>query len=186
MIAAAMATPNPRRYIELAKAGTTIERSIPAGDLVRLGQATVAIGETKATFVFTQSEHGKPEVSARVEAEVSLACQWCLEPKPSALVCEYRAVLATDEAQASDWSVELEGQDGDRENRHLDVLVAGSEFDAIQLVEDELLLALPHQVCGDEGCPDRPQGEYGEYDASEKIDDAPAGPFAALASLKKT
>ena len=183
MIAAAMATPNPRKYRDLAKAGTIIERVIPADDLGRLAQATVAIGQARATFSFIESERGKPEVKARVEAEVSIACQWCLEPRPSELVCEYRAVLARDEAQASAWTEQRQGLESNAEGRPLDVLVVGVEFDAVQLVEDELLLALPQQVCRDEACPERPQQGYV---APDEIDEAIAGPFAALAALKKT
>lgn len=183
MIAAAMATPNPRKYRELAKAGTIIERMIPASDLGRLAQATVAIGETRATFSFIESEQGIPEVKARVESEVSIACQWCLEPRPSELVCEYRAVLARDEAQASAWVEQRQGSNNDPESQPPEVLVAGIEFDAVQLVEDELLLALPQQVCRDEACPDRPEQEY--VAPGEEIDEALAGPFAALAALKE-
>lgn len=75
------------------------------------------------------------------------------------------------------------------------MLVISRQFDLLELVEDELLLAAPivprHEVCptpvvlstGDWS--DDPAGETSEASAQAPANDKP-NPFAVLASLRKT
>ena len=64
-----------------------------------------------------------------------------------------------------------------------DLLVLGPQFDLIEVLEDELLMALPlvpmHDVC-----PDLPVFSAGVLDMPKNSADKP-NPFAALAQLKK-
>lgn len=118
---------------------------------------------------------GEPQVwlHLQAQAEVSLCCQRCLQPVrlPLELEREYRFVR--DEELAASEDVDAEE----------DVLSLGGRFDLIELIEDELLMALP-LVPRHERCPQplpMPQAEVPEVEAAEE---QRPNPFAALAALK--
>ena len=183
MIAAPMTTRNSLSYRELAKAEAVVKRVVSSDELVRLSQAAVAVGATHAEFSFEFTDNGRPRVTADIASEASLACQWCLEPKGIALSTKFTAVLAQDEAQARQWSEEaLNGAQPTP-----DVIVTGTEFDAVRLIEDELILSLPNQVCIDQQCPNRPESQFGDAD-EDKNENGETGtrdnPFAVLEALK--
>ena len=109
-----------------------------------------------------------------LQAEVGLAlqCQRCRTPVVEKVVAERDFLFVADEATA-------EAMDEDSE---ADVLVISRDFDALALVEDELILSLPlvprHDVCP-ESLPDAAVDED-FASASER-----PNPFAKLAALKK-
>lgn len=117
---------------------------------------------------------GEPRVGLRLwaRADLSLQCQRCLAPVVQSLETERGFLFVADEATA-------EALDEDSEE---DVLVISRDFDALSLVEDELILALPlvprHDVC--------PQA-LPHAVADEAFTEATTrpNPFAALAALKK-
>lgn len=115
-----------------------------------------------------------PQVAMHLQAEVDLTrqCQRCLSAVVQAVVAERDFLFVTDEATA-----EALDEDSDA-----DVLVISRDFDALALVEDELILALPlvprHEVCP-QNLPDMAVDE-----GFEKASERP-NPFAALAALKK-
>lgn len=117
---------------------------------------------------------GEPRVGLRLWAlaDLSLQCQRCLAPVVQTLETERGFLFVADEATA-------EALDEDCEE---DVLVISRDFDALSLVEDELILALPlvprHDVC--------PQ-DLPHAVSDEAFEDASSrpNPFAALAALKK-
>ena len=117
---------------------------------------------------------GAAQVGLALQAEVDLArhCQRCLTPVLERIVAERDFLFVADEATA-------EAMDEDSE---ADVLVISRDFDALSLIEDELILALPlvprHDVCPQEV----PTGVADE--AFEQASERP-NPFAALAALKK-
>lgn len=104
--------------------------------------------------------------------ELTLTCQRCLKPALIPVQVDRSFRFVADEATAT-----LEDEDSDE-----DVLVASRDFDLHELVEDELLMAVP-MVPMHEQCPDAVQLSVSspEFEASgtEK-----ANPFAALASLR--
>jgi uncharacterized protein len=115
------------------------------------------------------------DLSAR--AEVSLACQRCLQPVTVPLVVDrqIRFVAGEDEAARLD----EEGEE--------DVLALGPRFDLGELVEDELLLALPfvprHEVCP---IPVGASTPSAVTEVTEVTRQEPkASPFAVLASLRR-
>lgn len=118
---------------------------------------------------------GAPQVAVSLQAEVILAlqCQRCLTAVLEPVVAERDFLFVADEATA-------EALDEDSE---ADVLVISRDFDALSLVEDELILALPlvprHEACP-QSLPDVAVDE-GFEQASER-----PNPFAALAALKKS
>src|SRR5512140_1252631 len=92
-------------------------------------------------FVLTGeiNERGKPELRLAVNGSVRLECQRCLGNVDLALQIESRLELAASEAEilAADDEVER--------------VVAGREMSVAELVEEELILALPmaprHEQC---------------------------------------
>ena len=76
-----------------------------------------------------------------VACNVRMTCQRCLEPVAIALSVERAVRFVATEAEAE--RLDLESED--------DVLATSRRFDLLELVEDELVLALPtvprHEVC---------------------------------------
>jgi len=110
------------------------------------------------------------EVSA--DARVVLRCQRCLTPMAWPLTVERRYAFVGSEDEAAEV---------DPDNDDEDVLVLARRFDLRELIEDELILALPivprHDVC--------PQ-PLAQVVFDDEVADPPAPhPFAALAALRK-
>jgi uncharacterized protein len=123
----------------------------------------------------TQAEAGGPDevwLELSAEAALTLSCQRCLAPVLETVCAERGFRFVADEATA-------EALDDEAEE---DILVLDRDFDALALIEDELILSLPlvprHDVCPEP----LPQPESAaEGDPQE----AQPHPFAALAALKK-
>ncbi len=115
-------------------------------------------------FVLTGeiNERGKPELRLAVNGSVRLECQRCLGNVDLALQLESRLELAAGEAEilAADDEVER--------------VLAGHEMSVAELVEEELILALP-MVPKHEHCLAKTAAEKGEQPSA----------FKALAALKK-
>ncbi|MBH9553306.1 YceD family protein [Inhella gelatinilytica] len=104
-----------------------------------------------------------------------LECQRCLQAVERTVSVDRSFRFVRDEASA-----ESEDLDSDE-----DLLVLSRTFDARELIEDELLLALPlvplHEACSAPEFASEPEGVSGE----EPSQDERPNPFAALAVLKK-
>lgn len=107
------------------------------------------------------------------QAVLALTCQRCLGPTevPVEFAREFRFVANEDQAAAEDEICEE------------DVLVISRAFDLLELVEDELLMALPiapmHGVCP---VPVRFQAVDSDFDLDK---DEKPNPFAVLQQLKR-
>lgn len=123
----------------------------------------------------------RPFLRLTGHATVHLQCQRCLSVMAVDLEVDRRFWFAPDEAQAAAWDEDTED----------DVLVGSRSFDVLELLEDELLLALPlvprHEVCPVPLLPaSSPSGDdQGAGAEPSGSDDAPAHPFAVLAQLKR-
>jgi len=111
----------------------------------------------------------QPSLLIEASTDVALECQRCLQPMAVALHAERRIFFVEGEDAAAALDAETED----------DVLALAPALDLVELLEDELLLALPlvprHAVCP-EPLPRALRDEAA---------DAPADhPFAALAALK--
>ncbi|MDD5030508.1 MAG: YceD family protein [Rhodoferax sp.] len=104
-------------------------------------------------------------------ADVDLVCQRCLAPVAVPVVVERDFRFVATEAQALQQDDEVDE----------DLLVISREFDLAELVEDEILLALPlvpsHAVCP---VPVKLATADDDFEAAT----AKPNPFAALAKLK--
>ena len=104
---------------------------------------------------------------------VPLTCQRCMGAVQTALQVDrwYRFVASEDIAMAED--------DASDE----DLLVLTPQFDLMEVLEDELLMALPLVPMHDK-CPVMPEFSAGVIELQHDVADKP-NPFAALAQLKK-
>jgi uncharacterized protein len=104
--------------------------------------------------------------------DLPVQCQRCLGPVVETIETQRDFLFVADEATAE--ALDDESQE--------DVLVISRDFDALSLVEDELILALPlvprHEVCP----VDMP---HEAVDPTFEAASERPNPFAALASLKK-
>lgn len=135
------------------------------------GVAWSARGERLATA----GGEGQIWLSLSVQAPVWLTCQRCLQPFQVPLAFERRLRFVRGEAEAE--ALDAESED--------DVLALSRSLDLRELVEDELLLALPlvprHEVCP------QPLPMSVEADEADVVeDDLPERPhpFAVLQALK--
>jgi uncharacterized protein len=113
----------------------------------------------------------EPWLHLAAQTRLNLVCQRCLGPVEEAISFErdFRFVGSEEQAERED------------ENSEEDVLALSADFDLLELVEDELLMALPaspkHAVC-----PQAVKLQVADADYVE-ADEKP-NPFAALAALK--
>lgn len=112
-------------------------------------------------------------VHLKARAHIRVECQRCMEPMELPLEVDRHFCFVADEAQAARLDDEIED----------DVLVLGKDFNLDELIEDELLMALPvsprHDVC-----PQPPTMEVRTADFDAASEDK-AHPFAALESLRR-
>jgi len=130
-----------------------------------------ARGESRAV------RSGPPQVWLHLQAQgcANLECQRCLEPVRWPLDLQRSFLFVADEEAAEAL---------DAESEH-DVLALTPRLDLFQLLEDELLLALPLIAMHDD-CPTTlpqqpPEGATGPA----REEPHPVHPFAALAALKR-
>ena len=106
----------------------------------------------------------------QAEADVILQCQRCLLPLPEDVRVDRHFRFVADEDTAATLDDEMEDE----------VLVLAKSLNLRDLVEDEMLLALPlvprHDVC-----PEAVPLQFGDVEAVEER----ANPFASLAILRK-
>ena len=159
----------------------TLEGEWPLGSFERLS-TSLSASPKDASRVASWSASGSERVVAGSAAqpwlqlstrlEVTLQCQRCLQPMTGLLHIERRFRFAADEAEA----LRLDEETDD------DVLVMSREFDLHELVEDELILALPI-VPRHDACPEPLQ--VTDSSAAAGAEDVRPNPFAVLARLKE-
>lgn len=152
--------------IAFARDSLVTEGVLAPDELTRLQESGARCDGARFRVVGQRSVRGKPALLVQVQSAVGLTCQRCLEP----LDC---AVDETVELELCEDQREIDGADDDT-----DRLLASHALDVIDLVEDEILLALPmvarHRAC-------EPPGE-GELSTEAKQ----SGPWAALSRLKQS
>jgi uncharacterized protein len=163
-----------------AAAGAALQGTLPQAELPRLADSTLALPGDGALPPVAWSAHGEqrpvaggePEVWLQLQSDTAvwLQCQRCLQPlhEPLAVTRRFRFVATEEEAERLD------------ETSEDDVLALPRSLDLHELLEDELILALP-LVPRHDTCPQPLPTSVGE----EAIEDDAPNPFAALAALKR-
>ncbi len=172
---------DPRRLdVEsFAKEGGRLEGHWPLPALQRLVDAAHADARPAPDDQVAWQAHGEsravrggePQVwlHLRAHARMSLVCQRCLGPLETDIVAERSILFVRGEEAATELDADLED----------DVLALPRSLDLRELVEDELLLALP-LVPRHDTCP-RPLPSMADDDEPAER----ANPFAVLVALKR-
>jgi len=152
--------------LEFARGGGVLERRVGLDEMPRLADLLA----TPAGFLSVRLEgwrdaQGKSWLQMDIAGEPVLCCQRCLGGVKLPLAIKSRLQLM---APGEDWP------DDDLVDDSADAMEAEKALDVLQLIEDEVLLALPiaptHEQC------ESPLANAGRHDSS---------PFAALVALKK-
>lgn len=149
---------------EFASAGATQQGVWPLGDFPRLRDMLASgAGEVAYEISGVRDERGRPALRVKVRGTLTLRCQRCLEPMPFPVQADATLVLAATLAE-----IHAEPADTHAPDR----VVAGKEMPVRDLVEDELILALPYAP-RHESCSARPSPGV----------DGKTSPFAGLRGL---
>jgi len=148
-----------------ARDGRVLEGTLAVEDLERLHDLLAEIGgEVTFRLEGFKGESGESMLHLEVSGTIPLSCQRCLEAVPCDLDVDARLELVPAGAELSQDELEDDTRD---------FLPVERELDVVELVEDEILLALPvaprHEKCGLPGA----------ANAGERIN-----PFAKLSGLK--
>lgn len=182
MIAPAMKTRQAEalRYVQLARQGARIERSFAGDDLPRWAQLAYGEWSVQAAFEFYRDADALSWVKGEYQARAELLCTRCSEVLEHAFTGQVNVCIVGTDAQAN----ELAGD--------YDVLVARPDADLMaDIVEDELLLAVPEWLCVADECE---RGLPHDYPAAGKVQVEPSlrsqqldrkNPFDVLARLKQ-
>lgn len=151
---------------EFASAGASKQGLWPVSGFPRLGDMLAADeGEVEYKVEGVRDQRGRPSLRVRVRGTLQLRCQRCLEALPYDVQADETLVLAETLAEIHAEPADAYGADR---------VVAGREMPVRDLIEDELILALPyaprHESCTARLSPD----------AEDKT-----SPFAALRGLMR-
>mgnify|MGYP000352494674 CR=1 FL=1 len=171
-------SPTPRIDVKtFAKTHALVSEQTPLGQFERLSQDCVGevLGEVAWSVQGSMQASASGGQSAwlhmKASAVVPLTCQRCLSLVDVPLSIDQDFRFVADEATA------LAEDDASAE----DLLVISHDFDVLELVEDELLMALPivpmHESC---------ESEHAQTlaDDADNVGDDKPHPFAALAALR--
>ncbi len=170
--------------IRLARNGSEMSGSLPLSGLSRLQDASIeALGEAIVSLSFYRDAQRRHVITGSVEADITVACQRCLQGMNVHIAGDVSLGIVTSDAQVTALPSEYEP-----------LLVIEDEFtDLHSVVEDELLLALPlaplhpdNEVClGRDDIRRVEQKNTAGNGAQADLEEEKPNPFAALASLKK-
>jgi uncharacterized protein len=149
---------------EFASAGAMQQGQMPISGFVRLqDQLASDAGEVEYAVEGVLDARGRPGLKLRVKGTLQLRCQRCLEAMPFEVDEEQLLVLA-----ATQEEIEADPPDASAPDR----VLAGKQMALRDLVEEQLILALPyaprHARC-------KPAGEQGK--------EGKVSPFAELRGL---
>ena len=169
-------------YKGLAQKNSVVNRKVVAAQLPRLSSVCENVEPVNVEMEFRFDDHDRICVNAKTETLVHLECHLCSEQVAWPMQVDFDAIMAASEEQAEEWSVVAAEGSAGAENI---IVASGHELDVAELIEDELILQLPRQVCFDESCIHKPVMQF--YEAGvESQSDLPADrqlPFQGLKEL---
>lgn len=162
-----------RRFdaFELAQQRGTVSGGVAASELPRVADSLASEGGRVAyAIVGTADAANRPALEVTIEGTLSLTCQRCLQPMSWSVEQRTTVLLARDERELAQL---------DESDEH-EVLLAEAPLDALEVVEDELLLTMPY-------APRHPEVEGASCAPATRVerdDSNRASPFGALAGLQ--
>ncbi|MDX1519462.1 MAG: YceD family protein [Gammaproteobacteria bacterium] len=157
-------TINPLR---LARADALLKGQLNIGEMQRLSAlVTDRQGQVDFELNFSQDADGQCYVKGHCATTISMSCQRCFQPISVDIATPTRLIVVLSIEAARDVPEEYEP-----------LLFTGDEIDLINMVEEEILLALPIS----------PRHDTAECHAAEEIAELrneKPGPFSVLKDLK--
>jgi uncharacterized protein len=157
-----------------AARGVSVSGTLKPSNLPRFHALLAAEdGAIRAILSFSRDEERRHVIQVEFEATVSVTCQRCLQPMPLDMDGENTLAIIWNDDQAKHLP------------RHLDPLIVTEEgCNLWELVEDELILALPAFSYHDtENCKEILSG-FNRPATEEETGAAKPNPFDVLAQLK--
>jgi len=150
----------------LARAGETVVGVVRLADFER-ARDLFATDEGSLAFSVRGSvdPRGRPVLAVHLEGNATLVCQRCLLPFLYEIDSETEIQLAATEQELETW-----------DDDEAETMLAAAPLDLHEMVEDELLLALPY-------APRHPEGVCAPGGGTRKGEKP--SPFASLAALKR-
>ena len=160
------------RLSELAERKAQISRTVDAAALKRFSASCDCREAVRVRLEFRFDRRRFVRMDGELATGVAVECHRCLEPVQVGLKSAFSVVLVASEAEASRLGAEQ------------DVLcVDGDEAGIAELIEDELILALPERPCLEADCPQARLPAVPAQEVDEVELETPR-PFAALGALK--
>jgi len=131
-------------------------------------------GWISAELALSRDEENHSIVAVEVEAEVNVVCQRCLEPMTLPVSCENRLAIVWTDEQAKHLP------------KSLDPLICEDDCALWDLVEEELILALPAYSYHEETDCNQLLTELGESERAQPEKDTRSNPFEVLSQLKRS
>jgi len=151
---------------EFAETGAQLSGAWPAADLPRLQDVLRSnAGQVGYALQGTHDALGRPAIGIELDATLELTCQRCLGALALPVRVREVLVLARSEAEADAAPLDPEGPDR---------IVAGRHMPVRELIEDELLLAVPLAPRHEQCAAGEPRGK-----------DKGGSPFAGLRGMLK-
>ncbi len=161
---------------ELARKRGHFSGEVAIAAFPRLRSLVLGDGVVFVNLKFTSDDKGRSVVQGPVAVTVTLECQRCLQPVTRQVEITVNLCLVASDAQAGDFAEETEA-----------FVLSDDEISIVELIEDDLLLALPSQVCVEyDECPNKPALSYPAQGSTSGDGAAPKrpNPFDVLAELK--
>lgn len=152
--------------ISFAKKSESLQGKIAVASLERLRESLASSqGEIEFDLRGTLDSRHRPSLKLAITGKVQLTCQRCLADFPYKLELVSRIVLVVNETDLPDL---------DEEDPDVDVVVASGKMNIQNLLEDEIILALPLA----------PKHDFDCVEIKNDDDAADSGlPFASLGKL---
>ena len=133
--------------LEFARTGSKLQGALPVAGFLRLRDALcTSKGAVQYELLGVPEEQGRPALKLKVAGELQFVCQRCLGALEFPLHIDVSLQLAATQAELDAEPLTAEGPER---------IVAGREMPVRDLVEDELLLAIPlvlrHDRCAGGG-----------------------------------
>lgn len=155
---------------ELAAGAAILERIVRSRDLPRFQALCQSEEGIRARLSFAWDPSGPVRIDGALTTRLAMQCHRCLKAVPVHLRSAFSVLAVEDEAEASRLGAER------------DVLRIASPAPRLaELIEDELLLALPAQPCAQSDCARRPPMAYPPAGLSAGHS---RNPFEAIKALK--
>ncbi|OWY38727.1 metal-binding protein [Xenophilus sp. AP218F] len=154
--------------LKFAREGRSLSGQVPVGELDERVRSDLAdtSGEVRYQLDGFRDELQRLSLRIRLTAALQVTCQRCLDGMPFSLTTDSVVTLFTNQDKLEE-ACDLDDA--------LDAILAPEELDATALIEDEIIMGLPHSPKHD---------ECGRDTLSLAKADKP-NPFAVLAALKR-